>query len=77
MFISVYTIRLDVSILGTVCANFDAEFGVYMNPSVALQAKNKLYAKVQELIAQVERNPEENLHCPGVKKYLIVWIWLV
>ena len=45
---------------------------VYTNPNVALQAKNKLYAKVQELIAQVEQNPEENLNCPDVKKYLIV-----
>jgi transposase len=45
---------------------------VYMNPDVALQARNKLYAKAQELIALVKQNPEETLHRPDVKKYLIV-----
>jgi transposase len=45
---------------------------VYMNPDAAIQARNKLYGKAQELIAQVKRNPEENFDCPDVKKYLIV-----
>jgi transposase len=45
---------------------------VYMNPNAALQARNKLYAQAQELLAQVKRNPEENLHRPEVKKYLLV-----
>ena len=50
----------------------DVYVHVYMNPNVALQARNKLYATAQELISQVKRNPEENLHRPDVKKYLIV-----
>ena len=44
----------------------------YLNPDAALQAKNKLYAKVQELIVQVKRYPEKHMLDPDVQKYLIV-----
>jgi transposase len=45
---------------------------VYLNPDTALQAKNKLYAKIQELISQVKLDPDGNLNHLDVKKYLIV-----
>jgi transposase len=45
---------------------------VYLNPDAALRARNKLYAKTQELIAQLKREPEGSLNHPDVKKYLIV-----
>jgi transposase len=51
---------------------YDVYAHVYMNPNAALQARNKLYAKAHELIAELKREPEKNLHHPDVRKYLIV-----
>jgi transposase len=45
---------------------------VYMNPDAVVQARNKLYAKAQELLTQVKRDPESHIHRHEVKKYLIV-----
>jgi len=45
---------------------------VYLNPDAALQAKNKLYAKVQKLIGKVRDNPENHLNGDDVKRYLII-----
>lgn len=44
---------------------------VYLNPEAALQAKNRLYARVQKLVDQVKRNPEKHLNNTDVKRYLI------
>ena len=45
---------------------------MYLNPNAALQAKNKFYTKIQELIAKIKQDPEGNVHRTDVKKYLIV-----
>ena len=45
---------------------------VYLNPDVALKAKNKLYARIQKLIDKVRENLNKHMNDSDVKKYLVV-----
>jgi transposase len=51
---------------------YDLFAHVYLNPDVSTRAKNKLYAKIQDLVEQVKRNPAIHASASDVKKYLIV-----
>jgi transposase len=53
-------------------AEHDVYVHVYLNPEAALQAKDKLYMRVQNLISKVKNDPEKHLNNADVKKYLIV-----
>ena len=53
-------------------AEHDVYVHVYLNPETAIQVKNKLYLRVQDLISQVKHNPEKHTNNADVKKYLIV-----
>ncbi len=53
-------------------AEHDVYVHVYLNPETAIQAKNKLYLHVQDLISQVKHNPEKYANNADVKKHLIV-----
>jgi hypothetical protein len=50
----------------------DVHVHVYLNPDASLQARNKLYAKIQDLIGLVRQNPMKHFNDSDVKKYLIV-----
>jgi hypothetical protein len=50
----------------------DVYVHVYLNPDVAVQSKNKLYARVQRLMDKARQDPEKSRRDPDVKKYLIV-----
>jgi hypothetical protein len=54
--------------------NDDAEVFVHacFNPEVAVHAKDTLFAKVQELINQINKDPEKYRGTADAKKYLIV-----